>query len=342
MLITNITQANYVMTISQAVTYENLRPHIKNADISYIAVLLGKTMYDKLVAFHDDQSKTKITSPSFSLSYNEPAEGETGPTKEDYMYSVLLWFAQHATLNLAYSIGFDMLNAFISDAGFRRNESTNQKSLFKYQEENLKRYFLKTGMDSMDKMLEIMEENVADVFTHFKATLDKIKSRIFPNTASFDAHYDIKNSRIIFTRLAQHIKTVEELTLEPIVGKANLQLILTELPKTTPDPKALAILPYLRDVSAYLSTVMLMEESGADISDRGLYFTGMRSIAESGLELPATEERIEALIQRNREIAERYITRLKRFMMDNEWQEPENPRTRMFERDNAGKKTFFA
>jgi len=41
--------------------------------------------------------------------------------------------------------------------------------------------------------------------------------------------------------------------------------------KDEPAAKVLAILPYIRKPIAYLSTAMLMEESGADLTEKAQY-----------------------------------------------------------------------
>jgi hypothetical protein len=134
---------------------------------------------------------------------------------------------------------------------------------------------------------------------------------------------------------------VEELDLEPVLGKANLAYVLTELAKPEPAAKVQLIMPYLRDPVAFLATARLMEETGAEITERGLYYTGLRSIMDSGLNLPTDEPRVKDLVERNKRLGQEYLARLRKFMMQNDWEMPEGPRSRMMEVDNAGRKTFW-
>lgn len=337
MFISSIDEARYVMNLSQAVTFDRLSQHIRNAEISYVLPLLGTETYDELSAYHADASKFKIQNPDFAFS---PGTQEQGVTDSDYMHAVLLWYTQHAILNIAYNIGFEVLNAFISDGGFKRQESETTKTLFKYQEDNLKRYFMRTGMDSLDMMLGILEKNI-EHFQSFKPYLQNLKGRIFPATAEFHQHYNIRGSRIVFLRLKQYIRKVEEIDMEQAIGRDNMKEILEALAQETPDEKYTKLLPYLRPPIAYLATAHLMEDTGAEIEERGLYFTGMRSIAESGLELPTDENRVLELVQRNRNIAADYIARLLRYMGKEGW-DVNNERPGVIRRDNQGKKTFWA
>jgi hypothetical protein len=335
MLVQDIQEVSHVARTSKAISYESIAPHLNNAQNAFIIPTLGKNMFQALDDFHKDHQTPKITSPEFNLLYRE---GEI--SQADHAYRTLLWFAQHAMVNLCYFIGFDVLNAYISDQGFRRQESETVKSMFKYQEDSLKKYFHETGMNSIDVMLEILETNI-DFFPEFEAQYALLKSRIIPDTKTFGKHYHINNSRVVFMRLRQHMKLVEELDLEPVLGKANLVYVLTELAKPEPAAKVQLIMPYLRDPVAFLATARLMEETGAEITERGLYYTGLRSIMDSGLNLPTDEPRVKDLVERNKRLGQEYLARLRKFMMQNDWEMPEGPRSRMMEVDNAGRKTFW-
>ena len=336
MLVKNITEVSYVARTSKAISYESLVSHLNNAQNAFIIPTLGKEMFQALEDFHQNEAKEKITSPEFNMLYREGAISE-----EDHAYRILLWFSQHAMVHLSYFIGFDVLNAYISDQGFRRQESETVKSMFKYQEDSLKKYFHETGMNSIDTMLEILEGNL-DHFSEFGDQHTLLKSRVIPDTKTFNTHYHINNSRVVFMRLRQHMKMVEELELEPVLGKANMAYILTELAKASPEAKVQLIMPYLRDPVAFLSTARLMEETGAEITERGLYYTGLRSIMDSGLNLPTEEPRVKELVARNKRIGQEYLARLKQYMMQNGWDMPEGPRSRMISVDNSGRKTFWA
>lgn len=325
------------MQVSAAVSYERLEPHIQNAENAFLIPLLGKDMYDALVDYNNNEQEPKYINPS-----REWPEGVESPTSVQKAYAITIWHAQHAILHLAYNIGFDVISAYISDAGFKRQESDTQKSLFKYQEDNLKKYFLENGMNSLDDMLEAIEKNI-DHFPEFDDKLGSIKGQIIPDTQTFNKHYNIKNSRLIFMRLQQHIKTVQELELTRVVNKNNMELIHEELKKEQPDEKVEKALPYIRDPLAYLSVVMLMEETGAEITEKGLYFAGQRSFEESDyVIMPTDESRVKYLVRRNNDIAQAYITRLRKHLKDNGWEGDFGVITNSLKRDNDGKRIFVA
>lgn len=339
MIINNITDIQRVIQASKATTYDRLQQHIQNAEKAFVLPLLGNNLYQAMADYSTSDDNPKYTTPSQQQLQPEIEQGDTDADKKK-AWALVLWNIQHAAIHLAYHVGFDVLSAYISDAGFRRQESDNSKSLFKYQEDNLKKYFHETGMNSLDSALEVLESNI-NHFDLFLPVLTNLKSQFFPDTKTFQHHYNINNSRLVFMRLKQHIKTVEEITIMPFIGSGNYAFILEELQKSSPNPNVTSILPYIRDPLAYLSVAMLMEESGADITERGLYFKGQRSITNSDFVMPANEKRIDYLVARNKEIADRYLARLQNKLSADEW-DGDFANTGLHKRDNADKRTFWA
>lgn len=337
MLIQTVNDIKNVMQVSAATGFEKLAPHIGNAESMFIQSLLGEDMYAKMVEWYNNADVYKINNPNFS-PYTPPDDVPEG----EYPYAVTLWYAQKAIINMAYHIGYDVLSVNISDAGFGRLESDRIKSLFKYQEDNLKKYFMNAGMDTIDQMLAYMERNLNGL-PEFQNRFAEYNSRIFPNTYSFDSVLFINKSRLTFLRLQQHIITVENLIIAPAIGKKYMDYIYDELakPVTDRDSKMIPLLPMLREAIAPHAAALLMDESGADLTERGLYFKGVKNIINSDLVMPATETRITELSARNKTYGDRYVQRLRTWMSEN-WPGFDTPRSRLHERDNAGKKTFWA
>lgn len=365
MLINNLDDIKRVMQVSAATSYNKLSSHIQNAEKDYIVPIIGQEMYDALVAYsmgadnpkYTDPSRTQLQPPIVDDPVEEetpgeedPPVGEDPPAEEGVLdeaekkkaYANALWYAQHASIHLAYYVGFSVLSAYINDGGFMRHDGDNFKSLFKYQEDRLRRYFLESGMNSLDNLLEALEKGI-EHFEEFQSVYETLRSNIFPGTRYFQEVYNINNSRIVFMRLKQHIKTVEDLTIIPAINAGNFAIIQVELVKDEPDIKVRKILNYLRKAAAYLSSAMLMEESGADITERGLYFTGLQGSGEkSDTILPTLESRIDKLIVRNRETGNTYLNALLNLMAKDGWTGNFKPTRNIHNRNNTGKRTFFA
>jgi hypothetical protein len=258
----------------------------------------------------------------------------------------LLAKVQKSLIHLAYWMGFQVLNAIISDTGFKRTESDTVKGMYHYQEDELKEYFKTAGFNAMDEVLEYLEINI-DHFDDFDMTptWTIYKSAFIPNTKIFNAIIDINSSRLTFLRLKTYAMLVEDLNIRPLLGDAIFDEIKTEMVKDEPAAKVLTILPYIRKAVAFLSTAMLMEESGADLTEKGLYFESTTATAPSDRnKQPAKQEQITALAKRNRMYGDNYLEGLKSFLIRNptDWPTYSGQTGNVLRRDNTDKKTFWA
>ena len=138
---------------------------------------------------------------------------------------------------------------------------------------------------------------------------------------------------------------VEETFITPILGKSNMDFIYDELKKGSEmSDKVKEILPYLQKPVVWLAVNMIIEESGGQLTDRGLYFEGLKGgISMNDVKMPADQSTVQRISLRNLKIAETYLMVLKHYVKQNadKWV-TENVRSGYFERDNRGKKTFWA
>lgn len=333
MLLKTIDEVKNFIVVGVGNDFNRLKPHIQNAENAYLKPLLHVNMYDELQEFYDEGSLPENPTEQQQAIFDSMTE--------------LLAKVQNSVIHLAYWMGFQVLNANISDAGFKRTESDKLKGLYKYQEEEMKEYFKTSGFNAMDDILEYLEANI-DSFAEFKATENWTirKESFIPDTKSFEAvPYSINNSRLTFLRLKPHLSHVEDLMLKPLLGDTIYNEIKTEMVKDEPAAKVTAILPYIRKPLAYFSTAFLMEESGADLTEKGLYFDSFTAQNLSILNRqPATETRIQALIARNKALGDSYFNMLKNYLLTNveSWPGFSASAGFILNRDNTDKKTFWA
>jgi predicted GIY-YIG superfamily endonuclease len=341
MLIESIEQLREVINVSKATTFDRLFNHLFNAEQKYIFPLIGSDMYEKLADFLNNPDSNLLTRSDMNTDFNAYFYVEVD--EQSTAYARLLYTTQQAIAHLAFYEGFDILNALVDETGFKRIETNEKKALFKYQEDNIRNYYKETGLNLLDNILLLLETNI-DHFPEYDEQLSLNKSRIIPDTKTFNSIINIRNSRIIYLRLLQHMKTVEELELAPVVGAANMTIIYDGIKASTVPDAVKAILPYLQNVVAWSSSVMLMQESGADLTDRGLYFEGIKGgISMNDVKQPASDSRITDLVRRNTSIAMAYMQALKNHLLNNasSWGDYDSPRQVIHNRDNAGKKNFW-
>jgi hypothetical protein len=326
MLLNSLNEIKSVLPVGAGNDFQRLKVHLQNAETAFIIPLLGNNLYDELEEF-----------------YLEPPEGEL--TEVQLSVQSLLTRVQHAIVHLGYFLGFDFLNISVSDMGFSRLESDRAKSLYKYQEDNLREYFRNSGFNALDDILVFLEENIAH-FGEFKASPSwtVFRQSFIPTARVFNEICFINNSRLTFLRMRPHMSHVEETRVLPILGQEIFDFIKSEMVKDEPAPKVLAILPLIRRAIAWLSSALLMEESGADLTDRGLYFTATwQSYYENHKISPSSADRIALLVSRNRQTGENFLQGIRSHLAAH----PEDWPTAVVtseiwnRRDNTDKKTFW-
>lgn len=315
------------ISVSSSADFNTIAPHILNAERDYLVPVIGQAMYDELQEFYDSE-------------LSSTGSGVQESTEQ------LLRLCQSAVIHIAYWIGFDLLNIYLSDSGFKRTESDGVKGLYKYQEENLKNYFRTNGFNGLDTVLQYLENNIAD-FGEFKsATACTIfRAAFIPKTDIFDSIVSINKSRLTFLRMKPHMQLIEDTEIITLLGAVAYAYVKTEMVKDTPDNKVVALLPYLRKPIAFLASAMLMEESGADLLDNGLYFTSSTAIsADNTVKNVSGSDRIAILVMRNRNIGNAYLDQLRSYLKVNaaDWGDVTPSTGKLFRRDNTAKKTFWA
>lgn len=334
MLFKTIDEIKQFLAVGAGTDFNRLKPHIKNAETAFVRPLLGSGLFKELQDF-----------------YNNPPENPL--SEKDILFYELLALVQRSLIHLTYWSGFQVLNATISDGGFKRTENEKVKSLFKYQEVELKEYFKTAGFNGLDEILFFLEmeiRNSTGETCNFKSFADSdawtiLKSTFIPDTNTFNNIIFINNSRLTFLRLKSPMQLVEDLEIKPILGETIFDEIKAEMMKKIPAAKVTALLPYIQKAIAYLATALLMEESGADLTDKGLYFESADTYNNLLTnKQPAESDRINFLAKRNKGIGMNYLERLKSYLIANatDWQTYTGQTGNALRRNNNDKKSFWA
>jgi hypothetical protein len=319
-----------ILPVSVATDREKLWPFIEKAERKYILPLLERELYDDLQKFCNDRTNWQ--------------SGSGGVSGEDtVMTTELIRLIRIAELNLAYCLGFDVLNVKISDAGFQRmGESTAFKGLYKYQEENLRKYFESTGYDGLDDMLKYIEDYI-EYFPEWEDSTNYTarKIAIIKDAETFDAICFIGKSRLTFLRLQRYINEIIDFEIKPLLGD-EWPVLMIELAKEDPADKYLALATEIRKPLAYLSCAKLIEKTG-NLTDRGLFFEGKNSMfPDDSTKKPVEGDSALVAMQSYISTGLKYIDALRKYLIDNLFTDHGSENGSVFDRDNTDKKTFVA
>jgi hypothetical protein len=325
MLFKNTNEIKAILPIGVGNDFNRYKPHIENAENRYIKPVLGFDMYEALLLLYGTEESQE-------------------PSDDEKLRRELLSKIQFATIHLAFFVGFDFLNISVTDAGFQRIETERTKGLYKYQEDSLKAFFAETGYNALDDVLVFLEQNI-DSFEEFmnSENFNKLITSFLPNVKTVEEiPFNIHRSNLIFLALQPALSFIEDTAIRTVLGEAIYNTVKEEMGNDVTDAKVLALLPYIRKPLIYLASAMLMEETGATLYDKGLYFEKNEDQQRAKVvKAPATEERIAVLVNRNRLIGNNYLEMLKAFLLEN-WEEYSGQTGSAFKRDNYEKKTFFA
>jgi hypothetical protein len=223
-------------------------------------------------------------------------------------------------------------------------ETERTKGLYKYQEDAIKAFFAETGFNALDDVLLFLEVNISS-FGEFSASENypKLKQAFLPNMDTVEKiPFNIHRSRLIFLALQPSIAFIEDTSIRPVLGKTIYETVKIEMAKAETSAKVLLLLPYIRKPLIYLASAMLMEETGATLGDKGLYFTKNEDQQRAKtVKSHSAEERIAVMVTRNRNIGDSYLEMLKTYLIAN-FEEYSGQQGSIYKRDNYGKKTFFA
>lgn len=322
---TFITEIKEFVPASVATSRAKLWPFLEQVERKYIKPLLEDEFFAEVQKYYDD-----------------PEEGGSGSAEDRTHMAALLRLIQLAEINLAYWVGFDILNVKISDAGFQRPEGGSFKGLYKYQEENLRGYFEKTGFDTLDDILEYLENHI-EYFPEWEdSSVYTIHQRsIIPDTATFHKICDINKSHLIFLRLKPYMNQVLDFDIKPLLGNTVWNDLQAELAKESPSDKYIALRVECQKPLAFLSTALLIENTGK-LTDRGLFFDGKNSgFPDNTTVRPGNINEIGSQVGSNRAMGTRYLELLRQYLANNDFAGYSGLTGPVINRDNTDKKTFW-
>ncbi|MDT8394253.1 MAG: DUF6712 family protein [Bacteroidales bacterium] len=326
------------ISVNSSISFDSLLPHIESAESKYIKKILGREQYLELCAYYSDP-----------LAW--PPIERIPKTHEDWL-AKLLKLVQKSLINLALLDGFAILSVNIGDSGAFRKETDSQKPLFQYQEENLKNTFRTEGFNTLDAILEFLEENINN-FPIFKEsdTYTVFKSKFIPTATVFNEYYNIGGSRLVFLHLQKYIDLVNDFSIIPVIGRSFFdELIVAMTSGVDLTDKQKSVIRFIQKIQAFLSVSKGIATLGMNITHNGTYFISDGTNSSNFRKKdPASIENLRLDIKNTQQTGQAYIDYLKDYLHDNIEDFPTYAEFNAYNqgeptdhRDNTDKKTFWA
>lgn len=328
---------NY-LPVNVNTTFDTLAPHLGLAEQNFIIPVLGKKLYDKLVAIvpDDDMDMPEEESGSGSASGSGTADAS--------LMEELLTEVKFAELHLAYWKGYPILSIQFSDAGASSKAGEGQR-LFRYQEQKAEQYFKEEGFNKIDTVLSFLYENI-ESFPDFMDSefYSTAENTLIKSTKIFNDIYNINNSRLVFLKMQYFIKRVEDIELTSILGADFIKELFAA---DVTAAKYAAIIRSIRSYVVYMSIALGIRELKKQPTEKGLIFETQSS---DGFQVQQVlNDELKQTIEYNRETALRYMEAAMYYMQ----QHPEDYAAYIayagdsasaeltYKRDNTNKKTFW-
>ncbi len=258
----------------------------------------------------------------------------------------VLWYVQGAVANLALWHSFDELNVRLTDQGHQRQETENFKSVYKYQERELRQSYRNKGFNSLDGLMAYLDAHASDFGAWATAPANvHRKQAVVRNTLEVDNVVFINRSTIVFLRLQPILAKLEQTDLPVILGRRLYDAFLGKL-GTTDSTIGQTTVEELRvrvgRVLINKAVAELIRQTGS-LTDRGLYFETVTAgrDGDSVTSVPTSREKFQLAEVYERDAMAQYHA-LSNFIELNIPEFYAGHPSDVFKRDNDGKRTFWA
>ena len=304
--------------VSSGLSDDQILPSLSSAFDLFVVPLLGQQLADKLIQLQTTADTATQTSA--------------------------VEICRTAVANLAFWYNFTELNVRITDQGFQRQEGDTFKSLYKYQEDELKQRFRVKGFQALDMLLSVLDMSRDDFpeYTKSPAYIEQQKCLV-RSAQEVSQIYYTDCSSLIFLRLLPIIRNHTATLLPGIIGNKLYEKIELSLNGNVPkgflfEPLREKILPWL----VMISIGSLIRSSGS-LTDRGLYFQSVMATSGNTMvtePVPSEQQmmQLEQIDNTAKAYQQRLINYIKLHYPDDFTGNPSG----IYHRDNDHKKTFFA
>jgi hypothetical protein len=302
------------LKISNACSWNTVKAPLRNAWDLFLVPLVGEDMAETLTEIYRQDEKTE-------------------PDKK------LIRLSQRANILLAFWYDYAELNVLIGDSGFKRQESEDVRTPYKYQEKQLRDGWKTKGFNALDDLLRFLEENAGEYDDYTRSeNYTQSRNAIIQNTEQANEIYFINHSRLTYLRLKPHFKIVEDTHIAPRMGDLYRQMKIG-LFAEPPEEKYIGLRDMLRPVIVHYAVRRLLLETG-DLSDKGLFFASLTNDDGEARTRPVADERAVHQAAQAETDALLYWKSVENYIRKNFGIEPSTgglPR-----RDNRNRKAFWA
>jgi hypothetical protein len=266
--------------------FEFFAPSVRTAERQYLLPVVGQAVADKMAA---------------AIIANDASASQD--------LKDLLAVAQEAVANIAMALAVSRLAVSFDENGARRNDGTNVKSAFQYQEINLRESYVRAGFNAIDDLLGLLE--TSNVYPEWKesSAFKDYKRYFLQSGLQFNENFNIRNARYTYLSVRYIMQRIEMFDLKPSMGAALYTKIKEQILASEVEPAYEQLLAdYIRPALALLTMSRAVFEKAVDVSDFGVTINIIQDNSNSQQRQPAPLDKIKEVSLQLREDGSKYLS----------------------------------
>ncbi len=307
MLIATIDELKEYLPSNILKDFDKMRNFIRVNERKEILPILGKKLYDELVAAYEGSDMAE-------------------------KYSNLLPWVQAPLIHFSMYDAVPLMDLKISEAGFSVTQTTNLAPASQARVENFKEGIHKLAFDGVESLLEYLNDN-KDTLTSWKESdyYTEKSLRIVSSATEFDRYVFIDKSRIVYQKLLPVMNEVEEFQIRGTISSALVDKILEKV-------KAGSITGAYKTINDLIKPAVanLTMAAGIDIVANAIYATGIVTHYNIGSTSTADLSRVDALKKRFQDTGLEYLSKALGIILANVNDYPEYKDSDMYDSTITG------
>jgi hypothetical protein len=267
-----------------------VKPYIHQAEVKYIMPYLGVDQFNQL----------RVAYQANSLS--------SAQTK-------LLELVRIPLANFAFALFVPVGQLQIAASGIQQGGSKDKKAAAQWQIDELQASFMNAGYDSIDPMLEYLEENKLLFPAWAGSSAYTVLKQFFINTArQFSEFVWINESRRTFLVLRAQMKKVEEFSILSILCKPLFAELKAQTLSSAISEANQVLLDLIRPAVAHLTIARAIEELSVVFSENGIQVSNSTVSTYTKGKQPAPDLQLQRLKSQAQTDGETYLAQIRELL----------------------------
>ena len=292
-LFSTIAELKKYVSVNSDIELESIEGKVFDAARKYITDWLGSVTYNNLVTAY----------AAASLTTEQAA---------------LLPYVQRALANFSLFEYTAVGSIQFQETGIMRIETENDKTAYKYQINELKKSLIETGFDSLELMLEFLEENEGDYSDWVSSDGYTMNKEFFINSSKdFKKAYYIFKGRYTFDILRNLMDDLECFSILPCIGQPYFDELKSEILAKSVTTENKIALKIIQKAVAHFTINEGVKRDWVVLTPEGVQ---VRSLLgdQSLLSKPnASTNPVHKKLEQSSEMGNRHLSKLKELLVGN-------------------------